>query len=41
VGTVGGAILGAVIGNQVADREHRGAATAAGAVIGGVLGSGF
>jgi outer membrane lipoprotein SlyB len=41
IGTVGGAILGAVIGNQVADRHHRAAATAAGAVIGGVIGSNF
>jgi hypothetical protein len=30
-----------LIGNQVSDRAHRAAATAAGAVIGGVLGSNF
>ena len=37
--TVGGAVVGALIGNQLADRHHRGAATAAGAILGGVIGS--
>ena len=37
--TVGGALVGAIIGNQLADRHHRGAATAAGAIVGAAIGS--
>ena len=37
--TVGGAVVGAVIGNQISDRRHRGAATAAGALVGAFVGS--
>ena len=37
--TVGGAVVGAIIGNQLADRHHRGAATAAGAIVGAAIGS--
>ena len=37
--TVGGAVLGAVIGNQVASRHNRALGTVAGAVIGGAIGS--
>jgi len=37
--TVGGAVVGAIIGNQISDRHHRGAATAAGALVGAFVGS--
>lgn len=37
--TVGGAVVGAIIGNQISDRRHRGAATAAGALVGAFVGS--
>ena len=37
--TVGGALVGAIIGNQVSDRRHRGAATLGGAIIGATIGS--
>jgi hypothetical protein len=36
--TVGGAVLGAVIGNQVASHHNRALGTVAGAVIGGAIG---
>jgi len=39
VATVGGAVAGAIIGNQISDRRHRGVATAAGAVLGAYVGS--
>jgi hypothetical protein len=38
-GTVGGAVVGAIIGNQVASRHNRAVGTAAGAVIGAAIGS--
>jgi hypothetical protein len=41
VGTVTGALAGAIIGNQLADRQHRGAATIAGALVGGAIGSSY
>src|SRR5687768_5534012 len=41
VGTIAGAAIGAVIGNQVGDYHSRGATTAIGAVIGGLIGSQF
>lgn len=37
--TVGGAVVGAIIGNQIGDRHHRGASTAAGALVGAFVGS--
>jgi hypothetical protein len=37
--TVGGAVVGAIIGNQVASRHNRALGTVAGAVIGGAIGS--
>ena len=37
--TVGGAVVGAVIGNQVASRHNRAVGTVAGALIGGAIGS--
>ena len=37
--TVGGAVVGAIIGNQVASRHNRGLGTVAGALIGGAIGS--
>ncbi len=37
--TVGGAIIGGIIGNQVASRHNRAVGTVAGAVIGGAIGS--
>ena len=37
--TVGGAVVGAVIGNQVASRHNRALGTVAGALIGGAIGS--
>ena len=37
--TVGGAVVGALIGNSVADRHHRAAGTAVGAVVGAAIGS--
>jgi uncharacterized protein YcfJ len=36
---VGGAVVGAIIGNHISDRHHRGAATAAGALVGAFVGS--
>ena len=41
VGALTGAIAGAAIGNHLADRQHRGAATIAGALIGGSIGSSY
>jgi uncharacterized protein YcfJ len=41
LGTIGGAVIGAVIGSQVVHPEHRAAGTVAGAVIGGVIGNRF
>jgi hypothetical protein len=41
LGTLGGAIVGAVIGSQVANPAHRATGTIAGAVIGGVIGNGL
>src|SRR5262245_37767169 len=37
--TVGGAVIGGIIGNQVASRHNRAAGTVAGALIGGAIGS--
>jgi hypothetical protein len=37
--TLGGAVVGAIIGNQISDRHHRSAATAAGALVGAFVGS--
>src|SRR4029079_9030003 len=37
--TVGGAVVGAIIGNQVASRHNRAVGTAAGAVIGAASGT--
>jgi hypothetical protein len=37
--TVGGAVIGGLIGNQVASRHNRAAGTVAGALIGGAIGS--
>ena len=41
LGTLGGALIGAAIGSQIGDGNDRTAATAIGAVVGGVIGSGF
>ena len=40
LGTLGGAIIGAAVGNQIGKGNGRTAAIAIGAVVGGVLGSG-
>jgi len=37
--TVGGAVIGGIIGNQVASRHNRAVGTVAGALIGGAIGS--
>ena len=37
--TVGGAVIGGIIGNQVASRHNRAIGTVAGAVIGGAIGN--
>ena len=37
--TVGGAVIGGIIGNQVASRHNRAAGTVAGVLIGGAIGS--
>jgi hypothetical protein len=37
--TVGGALIGAIIGNQISDRHHRAVGTAAGAIVGAAIGS--
>jgi uncharacterized protein YcfJ len=41
LGTIGGAVIGAVIGSQVGTPENRPLATAVGAVLGAVVGSNF
>jgi len=41
LGTLGGALIGAAIGSHIGDGNDRTAATAIGAVVGGVIGSGF
>ncbi len=37
--TVGGALVGAIIGNQISDRHYRAVGTAAGAIVGAAIGS--
>ena len=39
VGAIGGAIVGWILGSQIGYGEHQGAATVAGAIIGGAIGS--
>ena len=40
-GVIGGAIIGAAIGSQFGEGDDRAAATAIGAFLGGIIGSGF